>query len=224
MANLRYNGKNRSSNRPVQDRLLDAAEELFCERGFDGASVRDIAAAAGCNIASANYYFGGKEKLYIEVWHRLLVRMRDIRLGSIQQVMSRNGGKPSLEELLRSFANAFIEPLVDESRALRLIKLMAREMLDQHLPPNMFVEEIIIPTMTAMQKALVKTCPNLEESKVPLLIFSIVAQLIHAVRIRTMFEQTDNTKVPALDLTEAVNHIVEFYADGIRAYTEQKTK
>ncbi len=56
-----------SSDKPVQDRLLDAAEQLFSEHGFDGASVRDIAATAGCNIAAVNYYFGSKDKLYTEV-------------------------------------------------------------------------------------------------------------------------------------------------------------
>jgi len=68
------------SDKPVQERLLDAAEELFCEHGFEGTSVRDIAAAAGCNIASVNYYFGGKEKLYLEVWRRHFNLMRQARI------------------------------------------------------------------------------------------------------------------------------------------------
>ncbi|MHC4640184.1 MAG: TetR/AcrR family transcriptional regulator [Planctomycetota bacterium] len=79
---------NSGSDKPVQDRLLDAAEQLFSEHGFDGASVRDIASAAGCNIAAVNYYFGGKDKLYTEVWRRQLVQMRDTRLKAIEQVMS----------------------------------------------------------------------------------------------------------------------------------------
>jgi AcrR family transcriptional regulator len=114
------------SDRPVQERLLDAAEELFCEHGFEGASIRDIAAAAGCNIASVNYYFGGKEKLYTEVWRRHLVQMRETRIASIDKVMSQSAGKPHLVDLLRSYANAFIEPLVGESKGGRFIKLMAR--------------------------------------------------------------------------------------------------
>ena len=57
------NKANSNTNKGVRDRLLDAAEELFCEHGFEGASIRDIAASAECNIASVNYYFGGKEKL-----------------------------------------------------------------------------------------------------------------------------------------------------------------
>ena len=215
---------NSGSDKSVQDRLLDAAEQLFSEHGFEGTSVRDIAAAAACNIAAVNYYFGGKDKLYTELWRRHLLRMRDARLQSIDQVMSESGGKPPLEVLLRSFADAFIGPLVDESKSHRLIRLMAREMLDQHLPANMLVEEVIKPTIAAMREALLRICPSLQESKIPLVVFSIVGQLIHAARVKAMFEQTDSPDMPMPDLTEAVNHIVEFSAAGIRAYAEGKTE
>ena len=58
------NKKNAVLVKSVKDRLVDAAEELFCERGFKGTSIRDIAASAGCNIASVNYYFGGKQRFF----------------------------------------------------------------------------------------------------------------------------------------------------------------
>ena len=222
MAVSRNNTTKAGSNKPVQERLLDAAEELFCERGFEGASIRDIAASAGCNIASVNYYFGGKEKLYIEVWRRHLVQMRDARIASIDKIMSQSQAPPRLEELLTSFANAFIEPMADESRSRRLMKLMAREMIDQRLPGNMFVEEIVTPTMTAMQQALMKVCPGLDESKVPLVVSSIAGQLVHVIHIKAMFEQSGKPELAKFDLTEVVNHIVKFSAAGIRAYAEEK--
>jgi len=218
------NKTNDDTSKRVRDRLLDSAEELFCEHGFEGASIRDIAASAECNIASVNYYFGGKEKLYQEVWRRHLILMRVARLASIDKVMSQDEGVPRLEDLLLSYANAFIEPLVGENRRGWFIKLMSREMIDRHLPPNMFVEEMIIPVMTALQEALVKTCPGLEESKARLAILSVVGQLIHTVGAETMFEQTNSPDIPKFELTEVVNHIVKFPAAGIRAYAEGKTE
>jgi len=213
-----------SSNKRVRERLLDAAEELFCERGFEDTSVRDLATAAKCNIASVNYYFGGKDKLYIEVWRRHLVPMRDSRIASIERVMSQNANMPSVEELLRSYANVFVKPLVGKSKNRSFIRLMAREMVDQHLPKNMFLEEMIIPVMSAFQKALLEICPGLEKSKAHLTILSVVGQLIHVVCVETMFEQTDNPELPRFDLTEAVSHIVKFSAAGIRAYAERRTE
>jgi AcrR family transcriptional regulator len=46
-----------------QIQIMEAAERLFADRGFSGTSVRDIAEAAGVNLAMISYYFGSKEKL-----------------------------------------------------------------------------------------------------------------------------------------------------------------
>jgi TetR/AcrR family transcriptional regulator, regulator of cefoperazone and chloramphenicol sensitivity len=55
-----------SSSEDPRLRLLEAAGQVFAEKGFDGATVRDICRRAGANIAAVNYYFRDKERLYIE--------------------------------------------------------------------------------------------------------------------------------------------------------------
>jgi len=210
------------SDKNVRDRLLDAAEELFCEHGFERTSVRGIAAAADCNVASVNYYFGSKEKLYLEVWRRHLSVMRDTRLASIEKVMSQKDGEPNLEDLLTSYSNAFVAPLVDKDIGGRFTRLMAREMVDRHLPQNVFLEELIIPVMTALQKALMIVCPGLNETKARLVILSLVGQLVHTTIAETMFEQSDRPEIPKYELADVVKHIVKFSAAGIRAYVEEK--
>ena len=224
MTVLRDNKIDSSSDKGVQDRLLDAAEELFCEHGFYHTSVREIAAAANCNIASVNYYFGGKDKLYIEVWRRHLLIMRERIITSIERVMSEDAKETYLDDLLKSFATAFLEPIKDKSKAYRLIKLMDHEMVEPHLPKNMFLEEMIIPIFNAMQNALMKVYPGLDKSKVHLLLFSIIGQLVHLIRVQTLFDQSYPLQFPGFDLNETVNHIVRFSAAGIRAYTEGKTE
>jgi hypothetical protein len=99
---------------------------------------------------------------------------------------------------------------------------MVREMIDRHLP--MFVEEMVVPVMAALQQALVKICPGLDESKARLAILSVVGQLIHTVGAKAMFEWTDNPDIPKFELAEVVNHIVKFSAAGIRAYANGKTQ
>ena len=224
MAVLQDNNTDSGPDKGVQDRLLDAAEELFCEHGFEGTSIRDIATAAGCNIAAVNYYFGGKENLYVAVWRRHLHLMRQARVASIEKVMSQQDGEPSLEELLTSYANAFVEPLVDKKTGGRFIRLMAREMVDKHLPQNIFLEEMIIPVMTALQQALMGICPALDEANARLAILSIVGQLVHTTMAETMLEQSDNLEIPKFEFADVVKHIVRFSAAGIRACAEGKTE
>ncbi|HAY78274.1 MAG TPA: DUF1956 domain-containing protein [Planctomycetaceae bacterium] len=49
-----------------RQKLLEAAGPIFAEKGYEGATVREICDRAGLNVASVNYYFGDKERLYIE--------------------------------------------------------------------------------------------------------------------------------------------------------------
>lgn len=48
----------------TEEQIKKAATKLFLERGFDGTSIRDIAEAAGSNVALLNYYFRSKQRLY----------------------------------------------------------------------------------------------------------------------------------------------------------------
>ena len=152
------------------------------------------------------------------------MQMRDARLHAIEQVMSESGGKPALEDLIRSFANAFVGPFRDEIRSRQFMNLMAREMIDQRVPVNMFIDEVVKPTMGAVQEALLRACPGLDESKIWLLIVFLAGQLMHVVHVKTMFEQAEMAEIPAFDLNEAVDHIVKFSAAGIRAYANGETK
>lgn len=60
-----------------QVQLLDSAELLFSQKGFDGTSVRDIAEAAGINTAMISYYFGSKEKLMEEIFERKSLNIKE---------------------------------------------------------------------------------------------------------------------------------------------------
>jgi AcrR family transcriptional regulator len=60
-----------------QLQLLDSAEVLFSQKGFDGTSVRDIAESAGINTAMISYYFGSKEKLMEEIFERKSLNIRE---------------------------------------------------------------------------------------------------------------------------------------------------
>jgi len=209
-----------SQKRDVQGRLIAAGEKLFAEYGYKGTSVRALAKMAGCNVAAVNYYFGDKDRLYKEIWRRQLVRLREIRLLSIGKLMSDNENVPSLEELLRAFAKSFLGPLVENGKSEQLMKLITREMLEQQLPVDMFIDEVIKPTMAAMTDAMAKVCPKLDKSEMAMLLFSVVGQLLHLVRIRAMFKDATDGEMMKMDLAESVEHIVKFSAAGIRDYME----
>ncbi len=202
---------------PVREKLLDAAEKLFAEKGFDGTSVRDITAEAKCNVAAVNYHFGGKDNLYTEAFRRKLILLRDVRVRRIDEVMAR-GGETTLEDLLCAFGKAFFEPLVGVSSGPRFIKLWLREMLDQRLPAAMFIEETFRPVLGSLQQALMKVCPGLEEARAMSAAHAVVAQLVHVLQVHEFWAQAHDS--PEFDLDGALENVVEFSAAGIRGFAK----
>ena len=78
----------------TRSRILDAAEVLFMEHGFDGTSMRMITGSAGVNLAAVNYHFGTKELLIQEVFRRRLTDLNNARVAVLDQMEAEAGGAP----------------------------------------------------------------------------------------------------------------------------------
>ncbi|SMR70860.1 transcriptional regulator, TetR family [Aliiroseovarius halocynthiae] len=68
----------------ARDRILDAAEQVFAERGFEGASIRDIAERAGVQKANVNFHGGPKEELFERIVARRATVLSEERMAKIQ--------------------------------------------------------------------------------------------------------------------------------------------
>src|ERR1044072_3828094 len=62
----------------AKEALVHAAGEVFIEQGYDGATVRGIAARAGVDAAMVNHWFGGKEGLFAEAVLKLPFNPKDV--------------------------------------------------------------------------------------------------------------------------------------------------
>ena len=78
----------------TRSRILDAAEVLFMEHGFDGTSMRMITGSAGVNLAAVNYHFGTKELLIQEVFRRRLTDLNNARVAVLDRMEAEAGGAP----------------------------------------------------------------------------------------------------------------------------------
>ena len=86
-------------------RVFDAAEKVFAARGFDGATIRDIAAEAGEPVGTIHHHGGGKNALFHQVVARRAETLAQQRLNALDAV---NGqADPRLEDILGAFLRPF---------------------------------------------------------------------------------------------------------------------
>ncbi|NWG13415.1 MAG: TetR/AcrR family transcriptional regulator, partial [Acidobacteria bacterium] len=94
----------------TKHRILDAAERLFAERGFDAASLRAITAAAGVNLAAVNYHFRSKDELIRAVLARNMAPLNARRLELLDAFEARAQGRPvPVEHVVRALISPMLE-------------------------------------------------------------------------------------------------------------------
>ena len=92
----------------TKDRILDAAEALFMEHGYEATSLRALTAAADVNLAAVNYHFGSKEDLAVEAFDYSISLIVD----GYAAVQEGKVGLDRLEAIIEIFGNWSGHPLV----------------------------------------------------------------------------------------------------------------
>jgi AcrR family transcriptional regulator len=98
-----------------KEHIMNAAIELFAEKGFEGSSIRDLAAKADVNVAMVNYYFGSKDKLFEALVEYKASFMRG-RLDEIE-----NNSKLSEIEKIDAIIESYVERLLSQPLFHRII-------------------------------------------------------------------------------------------------------
>lgn len=131
----------RASVPDTRDRLLDAAETLFVEHGFEGTSTRMITGAARANLAAVNYHFGSKDALIQEVFRRRLVELNRQRLAALDRLEAEAGGMPVRPSgIVGAFFGTALQLAADtEHGGHTFMRLLGRT----NTEPNAFIRQFL---------------------------------------------------------------------------------
>ena len=196
----------------VRNRILDVAEALFCERGFEGVSVRELTAAAGCNLAAVNYYFGAKDKLYAEMFRRQFEMMIQRNLGIIERVMA----QPDvyLEVLLRAVMEPVIRRVIENETGGKVLRLLVREILNRRIDQETLSADMKGRLFDRLGRAILQLVPEIEPDKILLVVLSFDGAMLHPFLFMDFYQES----MPDLTVDDLLDHMVRFVAAGIRGY------
>jgi AcrR family transcriptional regulator len=195
-------------------RLLEAAGEIFAEKGFKGATVREIIDRAGVNIAAVNYYFRDKERLYIEA----VKNAACVDPNEPEPHLSWTTSTPSavkLRDIIRFHLLKFLDP----SRPEWMSRLIMRELTQPSEACTELVREYIEPRSRILLGVVRELLPSgTPLRKVFLTAFSIVAQChfyaSHKPVIRLLIGEDEYQR---LDLATLAEHITQFTLRALKA-------
>ncbi len=220
VSNKRLNmGAATKSPEKTRKAILDAAERLFADKGFEGASMRRITSDAGVNIAAANYHFGSKEALLKATLSRRIGPVNEERLRLLDEIEARCGGRrPAVEKVLE----ALVAPALRLSRDRRrggpaFMKLLGRIFADpgdklQALCLEQF-GDIGRRFMPVFQRAL----PKLPPVELMWRIHFVIGVMAHTMADTQKLKHISRGVCDPDDTEGIVERMVAFLAAGMKA-------
>jgi len=198
----------------ARERLVEAAGEVFAEKGFHAATVREITKHAGVNIAAINYYFRDKDELYSAV-----LRHAHQAATCLAPILP-EAGPP--EERLYMFIHGLLIRFLDPRRPAWQGKLMARELAS---PTRMFeqlIDEGIRPKCQILDEILEKlTGAAISSKKRQYIAGSIMGQCLFYRQNRHVIHRLyPDLIIEENSIENLATHITEFSLAAIRDLTK----
>ena len=202
----------------TRKRILEAATEVFADKGFRDATVAEICKRAQANAASVNYHFRDKESLYVEVWKHAAEQAA--------QLYPFDGGvaaQAPASERLRGHIHALVKRMTDNGHLGHFHRLHMMEMAN----PTGFIDEVIKkirqPHRDQVQKALCELLGDAaRESDIELCELSIIGQCFAARHGRGMRTPASRAKLTKSELEELAEHITRFSLAGIETIRKEE--
>ncbi|MCK4729521.1 MAG: CerR family C-terminal domain-containing protein [Desulfobacterales bacterium] len=205
----------KDKNDVTKERLLNEAEGLFAQKGYDAVSVREITTAANCNLAAVNYHFGNKQNLYLEVFRARWVPRARLLQEHFRKSLAAQGS-PSPTAVAKALAEAFlVGPLSDKERH-RHHQLMVRELGQPTEAFELVADQVMRPFFKGLADMLRPVMPEgLGEERLILNILSIFAMVLYFNFARVAVTRITGYEYDTAFKARLVEHIVEFSLKGL---------
>ena len=202
----------------TKSRILDAAERLFVEHGFEATSLRQLTAAAGVNLAAVNYHFGSKEELFQAVLTRRLDPMNQERIALLANLERESSGKPiSCEKVLFAMLIPALKLARDERRGGKnFLRLLGRAYAD----PAPFIRHFLSQQYAGMigryKEAFLRALPQLSRQELTWRLHFVMGALSYtlaatdALKLFAQVADTDNDEL-------LLQRLAPFLVAGLKA-------
>lgn len=171
----------------TRDRLLDAAEGLFGERGYEVVGIREIAERAGVNLSGIKYHFGSKRGLYLEAVRRTMDRRGSTAAWALLDgpIVSRGHAA----SLLRAFVGAFLRVLLGAGDHGSCACLIMRSAIEPGDATDLVMREFIRPHHDRLCELVGALCPEAGDGQRSRHAQSVMALLLHQRMFRTFLDR-----------------------------------
>jgi AcrR family transcriptional regulator len=204
----------------TKDKILDAAEELFAERGYYGVSIRQITQHAGVELALANYHFGPKEELFRHVIGRRAEEHASRQMLYLDEAIAQADGRPpNIEALVRAFCAPIFDRMMRGGPGwkhyLQLLSHTAStKQSHAFLRP---MNEHYDPVVAAFTEAFKQALPASSARNIHYSVYFLQGAIVYALAETGAINRQSDDLVDAADFDAILERMVPYFSAGFYA-------
>ena len=200
-------------------RIIDAAEALFTEYGFDATTLRQITGAAEVNLAAVNYHFGSNEELIREVFRRRLTWLNQQRLKELARLEAEAGDAPvKPSRILEVFFGEALKMAADrEGGGRTFMRLLGRTYTKPSEFVRGFLAEEYAAVTTRFKAALIKALPGVPPEEIMWRFHFMLGAMAYAISGADALHIVAEGELDDGDTEALYARLMSFMLGGLRA-------
>lgn len=200
----------------TKEQILNVAERLFAERGFVGATLRNVVSEAGVNLAAVHYHFGSKEELFRAVVVRIAEPVVEQELQLLRQLQEKDEN-PSIEAILTALLVPALGLIVaDDSPQMMIRAQFMGRCHNEPEPIQSIGQQAFSASNQAFLDALQRALPDQSRSQLRWKLDLVIAALIRVVNEFGKPGALLQSNQPE-EIQQTTAQLVNFLAAGMRA-------
>ena len=203
----------------TRKQILEAAWNLFAEKGFEDVSVRDVTNEAGVNLASVSYHFGGKEGLIQETVKLCMNPINEYRIKLLDAELQKykSLGKIPLDRIMHALLRPTVIPEECGVSSELMLRLVARYLIESDYTIPSVSQNLYTDVFRSFATALLQHFPHLSAPQIIKRIVFISGSVIyyHGLGRKAMqLSAGSNEDVGEVDREIMLRDVIDFAIHG----------
>ena len=200
----------------TRQRIVQAAERLFAQKGFKAMTLRDVTREARVNLAAVNYHFGTKRDLIREVVRSRFEPINEARIQRLNESIERHSPDPVP---VREIFEALFHPLFDSANTRRGPDRVLMQMIGRSLSePADFLREMHEEFFAGLSQRflmeLKRSQPQLSDAALQYRFFFSVSTMLGAISDQVRLGMISRNRIDSTNIKTLVDELVAFVAAG----------
>ena len=202
----------------TRGQIVQAAEKIFAERGFQAMTLRAVTKAARVNLAAVNYHFGSKTNLMRAVIERRVAPINAARLERLDALVAEHAPSPiPLEQIFDAlFRPMFAHAAGSKGNDLQFMQMVGRALTEPADFMRKMHKEFFAELSRRFLTELKRACPELSEPQLQLRFYLSVSTMLGTIIEQVRLESISGGKFGGKDLDRICDELTAFTVAGFK--------